>query len=220
MKKTSRWMDYLKLRASWGQNGNQDIPAFQYLSTISFSGSDYTFGPDKSVLVKGAYPDILANEDLTWETSEQLDLGIDARFLDNRLGLTFDYYVKTTKDWLVEAPILDSYGTGAPYINGGDVRNSGFELALSWNDEKGGVRYGVNWNMAYNKNKVTRIANSEGIIHGASNILSNGTTEIYRAQVGYPIGYFYGYSTAGVFQTEEEIAAYKGAKLDGTRQAT
>lgn len=217
MKKTSRWMDYLKLRASWGQNGNQDIPAFQYLSTISFSGSDYTFGPDKSVLVKGAYPDILANEDLTWETSEQLDLGIDARFLDNRLGLTFDYYVKTTKDWLVEAPILDSYGTGAPYINGGDVRNSGFELALSWNDEKGGLRYGVNWNMAYNKNKVTRIANSEGIIHGASNILSNGTTEIYRAQVGYPIGYFYGYSTAGVFQTEEEIAAYKGAKLDGTR---
>lgn len=174
MKKTSRWMDYLKLRASWGQNGNQDIPAFQYLSTISFSGSDYTFGPDKSVLVKGAYPDILANEDLTWETSEQLDLGIDARFLDNRLGLTFDYYVKTTKDWLVEAPILDSYGTGAPYINGGDVRNSGFELALSWNDEKGGLRYGVNWNMAYNKNKVTRIANSEGIITGQATSSATG----------------------------------------------
>ena len=134
MKKTSHWMDYLKLRASWGQNGNQDIPAFQYLSTISFSGSDYTFGPDKSVLVKGAYPDILANEDLTWETSEQLDLGIDARFLDNRLGLTFDYYVKTTKDWLVEAPILDSYGTGAPYINGGgsEERRVGKECRSRW----------------------------------------------------------------------------------------
>lgn len=121
MKPANRWLDYLKLRASWGQNGNQDIPAFQYLSTISFSGSDYTFGPDKSSLVKGAYPDILANEDLTWETSEQLDLGIDTRFFNNRLGLTFDYYVKTTKNWLVEAPILDSYGTGAPYIIGGGI---------------------------------------------------------------------------------------------------
>lgn len=217
MKSVRNWMGYLKLRASWGQNGNQDIPAFQYLSTISFAGSDYVFGPDKSAIVKGAYPDILANEDLTWETSEQLNLGIDARFFNNRLGFTFDYYIKATKDWLVEAPILDIYGTGAPYINGGDVRNSGVEAALSWNDDIGEFHYGVNWNMAYNKNKVTRIANSEGIIHGASNVLSNQTTEIYRAQVGFPIGYFYGYSTAGIFQTEEEIANYKGAKLDGTR---
>lgn len=217
MKATRKWMDYLKLRASWGQNGNQDIPAFQYLSTIAFSGSDYVFGANKSDIVKGAYPDILANENLTWETSEQLDLGIDARFFNNRLGLIFDYYVKTTKDWLVKAPILDIYGTGAPYINGGDVRNSGVELAISWNDDSDGLHYGISWNMAYNKNKVTRIANSEGIIHGASNILSNGTTEIYRAQVGYPIGYFYGYSTAGIFQTEEQIINYKGTKLDGTR---
>ena len=73
MKATRKWMDYLKLRASWGQNGNQDIPAFQYLSTIAFSGSDYVFGANKSDIVKGAYPDILANENLTWETSEQLE---------------------------------------------------------------------------------------------------------------------------------------------------
>lgn len=217
MKPVASWMDYLKIRASWGQNGNQDIPAFQYLSTISFSGSDYTFGPDKSALVKGAYPDILANSDLTWETSEQFDAGIDARFLNSRLGLTFDYYVKKTKDWLVLAPILASYGTGAPYINGGDVKNTGVEIALTWNDRVGDFTYGASWNMAYNKNKVTRIANSEGIIHGDDNVLSNQTTEFYRAQVDYPIGYFYGYKTAGVFQTEEEIANYKGAKLEGTK---
>ena len=193
MKPLSSWLDYLKVRASWGQNGNQNIAGFQYLSTISFSGADYTFGPDKSVISTGAYPDILANEDVTWETSEQTDLGIDARFLNGKLGLTFDYYVKTTKDWLVVAPILDSYGTGAPFINGGDVQNKGVEIALSWNDKIGDFKYGVNWNMSYNKNKVTRIANAEGIIHGDENILSNQTTEIYRAEVGYPIGYFYGY---------------------------
>ena len=217
MKPLSSWLDYLKVRASWGQNGNQNIAGFQYLSTISFSGADYTFGPDKSVISTGAYPDILANEDVTWETSEQTDLGIDARFLNGKLGLTFDYYVKTTKDWLVVAPILDSYGTGAPFINGGDVQNKGVEIALSWNDKIGDFKYGVNWNMSYNKNKVTRIANAEGIIHGDENILSNQTTEIYRAEVGYPIGYFYGYHALGIFQTQEEIDNYHGAKLAGTR---
>lgn len=118
------------------------------------------------------------------------------------------------------APILDSYGTGAPFINGGDVQNKGVEIALSWNDKIGDFKYGVNWNMSYNKNKVTRIANAEGIIHGDENILSNQTTEIYRAEVGYPIGYFYGYHALGIFQTQEEIDNYHGAKLAGTRLVT
>ncbi|WP_321333489.1 TonB-dependent receptor [uncultured Bacteroides sp.] len=216
MESAKSYLDFLKIRASWGQNGNQDITPFQYLATVSF-GSDYTFGGDKSQLTSGAYPDILPNKDVTWETSEQTDLGLDARFFNSRLGVTFDYYVKTTKDWLVVAPVLDSYGTGAPYINGGDVENKGFELALDWNDHAGDFSYGANLNLTYNKNKVTRIANSEGIIHGGDNVLSNQTTEMYRAEVGYPIGYFYGYSTAGIFQTDEEIANYKGAKLSGAR---
>jgi len=217
MENTKSWMDFLKIRASWGQNGNQDIPAFQYLSTFAFNGADYTFGPDNSIITSGAYPNILANADLTWETSEQYDFGFDARFLNNRLGLNFDYYIKNTRDWLVQAPILATYGTGAPFINGGDVRNKGFEISLNWNDQKGDFQYGATLNIAHNKNEVTRIANSEGIIHGDNDILSNQTTEMYRAQVGYPIGYFYGYTTAGIFQTEEEIANYKGAKLEGAR---
>jgi TonB-linked SusC/RagA family outer membrane protein len=217
MKNVKNVMDFFKLRASWGQNGNQSIPGFQYLSTISFTDADYTFGTNKSVLTNGAYPDILANSDITWEKSEQTDLGFDARFLDSRLGLTFDYYIKKTKDWLVQAPILATAGTNAPYINGGDVKNTGVELALSWNDHVGDFTYGANFNFAYNKNKVTRIANTEGIIHGPSDVLSNGTDEMYRAQVGYPIGYFYGYKTAGIFQNQTEIDNYKGAKLSGTK---
>ena len=113
MESAKSWMDFLKIRASWGQNGNQEIDGFQYLSTIAFGGADYTFGPDKSILTPGGYPDILANPDVTWETSEQLDFGLDARFLNNRLGLNFDYYIKDTKDWLLVAPMLDSFGTGA-----------------------------------------------------------------------------------------------------------
>ncbi|HBA31531.1 MAG TPA: SusC/RagA family protein, partial [Parabacteroides goldsteinii] len=184
MEPTRNYLDFLKIRASWGQNGNQDIDPFQYLATISSLKSNYFFGPDKQTISSGAYPDILPNKDVTWETSEQLDLGLDARFLGSRLGLSFDYYIKTTKDWLVQAPILDSYGTNAPYINGGDVRNKGIELALNWNDHVGDFTYGVNLNLSHNENEVTRIANSEGIIHGSPNILSEGTTEMYRAQEG------------------------------------
>ncbi|WP_289601469.1 SusC/RagA family TonB-linked outer membrane protein, partial [Parabacteroides goldsteinii] len=216
MEPTRNYLDFLKIRASWGQNGNQDIDPFQYLATISSLKSNYFFGPDKQTISSGAYPDILPNKDVTWETSEQLDLGLDARFLGSRLGLSFDYYIKTTKDWLVQAPILDSYGTNAPYINGGDVRNKGIELALNWNDHVGDFTYGVNLNLSHNENEVTRIANSEGIIHGSPNILSEGTTEMYRAQEGYPIGYFYGYKTLGVFQSEKQIAEYTRAKLSGT----
>ncbi|MBW4906354.1 TonB-dependent receptor [Prevotella salivae] len=217
MSSTRNWLSFLKLRASWGQNGNQSIPGYQYLSTISFTNIDYTFGKDKSVITNGAYPDILANPNITWEKSEQTDLGFDSHFFSGKLGLTFDYYIKRTRDWLVQAPILDTAGTNAPYINGGDVRNSGIELALSWNDHIGDFSYGANLNFAYNKNKVTRIANTEGIIHGEANVLSNGTDEVYRAQVGYPIGYFYGYKTAGIFQTQDEIDHYTEAKLSGAR---
>lgn len=103
-----------------------------------------------------------------------------------------------------------------PFVNGGDVRNRGFEIALNWNDQVGDFTYGANLNISRNKNEVTKIANTEGIIHGDPYVLSNGAPEMYRAQVGYPIGYFYGYKTLGVFQNETEINAYQGAKLAGT----
>ena len=214
---TKNVIDFLKIRASWGRNGNQAIDPFQYLSTIS-NNAYYVFGADKNAPTLGSYPDILPNTDLSWETSEQIDLGLDARFFNNRLGFAFDYYIKTTKDWLVRAPQLASYGTGAPFINGGDVENKGVEVALNWNDDIADFKYGVNLNFSYNKNEVTKLANAEGIIHGSPDALFQGSDECYRAQVGYPIGFFYGYSTAGVFQSQEEVDNYKGAKLPGARE--
>lgn len=206
MESSKNWINFLKLRGSWGQNGNASIANFQYLATVAFDETAaYSFGNNKESQSTGGYAEILPNKDITWETSEQLDLGFDTRFLNSRLGLAFDWYKKTTKDWLVVAPTLASYGTNAPYINGGDVENKGIELALTWNDKVGDFTYGVNLNLASNKNEVTRIANGEGIIHGEANVLSQGTTEMYRAEVGKPIGYFWGYQTAGVFQNAEQI---------------
>lgn len=197
METTREWMDFLKLRASWGQNGNQSIDAFQYLATISFKDSEYFIGAKDNKVV-GAYPDILPNPDVTWETSEQIDLGIDARFLNSRLSLAFDWYKKTTRDWLVPAPILASYGTGAPYINGGDIVNKGIELSLNWNDRVEDFTYSVTANLSHNKNEITRIANNEGIIRSEVN-LNYGEEGFPRAQVGYPISYFWGYKNRWYF---------------------
>lgn len=217
METTKNVMDFMKLRASWGQNGNAAINNFQYLSTIAFDTSNgYYFSSDKLTQTVGGYADILANPDVKWETSEQLDLGFDSRFLNSRLGLTFDWYKKTTKDWLVTAPMPAVWGLNAPSVNGGDIENKGFEIAVNWNDNAGEFKYGASVNLSHNVNKVTRIANAEGIIHGVGNVLSQGTTEMYRAQVGYPVGYFYGYKTAGVFQNLAQVnsttAKYPGAQ--------
>lgn len=214
---TRNWLDFFKLRVSWGQNGNSDISNFQYLSTFAFDVKNgYYFSPDKTTQTVGGYADILANPDVTWETSEQLNVGFDSRFLNSRLGVVFDWYQKITKDWLVAAPIPAVWGLNAPYVNGGDVENTGVELALNWNDHIADFNYGATVNFAYNKNNVTRIDNAEGIIRGADNVLSQGTTHISRVQEGFPIGYFYGYKTAGVFQNWEQVnnteAKYAGAR--------
>lgn len=212
MESARGWLDFFKLRGSWGQNGNANIDNFQYLATVAFNDDNsYYFGDSENTATPGGFADILPNKDITWETSEQIDLGVDARFLNSRLGLAFDWFKKTTKDWLVQAPTLASYGTGAPYINGGDIENKGIELALSWNDNVGDFTYGINLNATYNKNEVTRIANSEKIIHGPANMLSQGTTEMFRAEVGYPVGYFYGYKSEGVYQNQAQIEERRAA---------
>ena len=221
MEKTKSWLDFFKLRASWGQNGNNRIAKYQYLATIAQSGSagdsGYKFSDNMDFTLNGkpnvgAYANIVPNPDVTWETSEQLDLGFDARFLDSRLGLTFDWYKKTTKDWLIVAPRIAIEGTNPAYINGGDVRNTGVEIAVTWNDRIGkDFSYNVGVNFATNKNKVTRIANETGYINGGGSILSQGTEYIYRAQIDKPIGYFYGMSYSGIWQNQAEIDAARAA---------
>ena len=202
MESTHDWMDFLKIRASWGQNGNCNIDNFQYFSTVAFDHlGQYSFGNNKGTATQGGYASIMPNEDVTWETSEQLDLGLDARFLSGRLSLNFDWYNKKTKDLLIVARILDSYGTNAPYINGGTVENKGVEIGLGWNDLKGDWTYGVNLNLAHNKNEVTQINNKDGYILGPDKVLAENSRPVSRMEVGHPIGYFWAYKTEGVMQT-------------------
>ena len=223
MDSTKSWLDFFKIRASWGQNGNKDIAKYQYLATIALSGdafdSGYKFGSDIATSVAGtphvgAYANIVPNPDLTWETSEQLDFGFDARFINNRLGVTFDWYKKTTKDWLIGGQPVAVDGTNPAAINGGDVKNTGIELALTWNDRIGkDFSYNVGVNLTTNKNEVTRIANDNHYINGPSGVLSQGTEYIYRAEEGKPIGYFYGMSYSGIFQNQAQIDQYNAQSL-------
>ena len=222
MESTKSWMDFFKIRASWGQNGNCSISKYQYLATIALSGeaydSGYKFASDMATSVAGspnvgAYANIVPNPDLTWETSEQLDFGFDARFLNSRLGVNFDWYKKTTKDWLITGPQIAINGTNPAAINGGDVENTGIELALSWNDKIGkDFKYNIGVNFTTNKNEVTRIANDNHYINGPGGVLSQGTEYIYRAEEGKPIGYFYGMSYSGIWQSQDEIDAARAAK--------
>ena len=215
MENVSRdFLSFLKLRGSWGKNGNCNISSFQYVATVAFDDPYYFDSKDNPGI--GAYPDIIPNEKVEWEKSVQTDIGFDARFFRSRLGLSFDWYNKDTKDWLVRAPSLLSYGTGAPYVNGGDIRNRGYEILLSWDDAVSrDFSYGFSATFSHNKNTVTRIANSEGIIHGPSNAIAQNTAELYRIQVGYPIGYFWGFEMDGIIQNEQDLKEYLDKNCGG-----
>ena len=208
LKPAASWLDFLKLRLSWGQVGNANINCYQYLAPVTTSNTNYNFGATggTDAWVMGAYTERLANEKVKWETSEQYNVGLDARFLRQRLSLTLDGYIKSTKDWLVQAPIRATAGTGGPVINGGDVKNKGIEVGLSWNDNIGrDFTYSVGANFAYNHNEVGNIPTLDGIIHGKDNQIYQNAEEFYRAENGHAIGYFWGYKTAGLFQNQKEI---------------
>ena len=223
MENTASWLDFLKLRASWGQNGNCQIGNFYYLSNIGFSPTGYPdygykFSSDINSSIQyrtystGAYAKNVPNEDVTWETSEQLDLGIDARFIGGKLGLAFDWYKKTTKDWLVQAPMNEVLGYEEPaMINGGDIENTGFEVGLTWRDQIGkDFNYNVGVNLAHNHNEVTRLAVESGQIgtsgEYASTLFQN-SSYVSVVEKGHAIGYFSGMSHSGIWQSLQQIDA-------------
>ena len=223
MASTKNWLNFFKVRGSWGQNGNCSIENFQYAATISLGGS-YDFTYDQTSSTVAAYPDRIPNSKLSWETSEQLAIGFDSRFLRSRLGVIFDWYRKDTKDWLVRPPQMGILGASASNINGGAVRNSGVELSLTWNDSIGALRYNVGVNGSYNKNNVLYINNAEGYIKGEAKILSENVRNLegFRAEPGKPIGYFLGIASDGIFQNQKQIDDYnaKGyAFMNGYDQA-
>jgi TonB-linked SusC/RagA family outer membrane protein len=210
MESTSSWLPYLKVRGSWGQNGNMNIPPYYYLALVG-SNFPYSFGDDGNAAVGAALTN-LGNASLHWEKAQSTNIGLDARLLKGQLGFTFDWYHRETKDWLVQANIPSVYGVGAPYINGGNVINRGIEMAATYSGgNTKSFSYNISANIAFNNNEVGAIPTQDGILHGGGGTLYANSVEVTRSQNGYPLGFFWGLTTDGIFQTAEEVQNYKGS---------
>lgn len=198
------WLDQLKLRGGYGVLGNQEIDNYQYSSTIT-TGINYPDG--NGGLLQGAFPKNFANPDIKWEETAMTNVGIDFMAFNNRLSLTADYYVKNTKDILLTVPIpISSGGANDPIRNAGKIRNNGFEFNLGWMDQPNpDISYGINLIGSFNKNKVIAIGSESGSIKGGSTNQNITTSE---TKAGYPIGGYWLISTAGYFNSQEEVDAY------------
>lgn len=186
-----------KIRASWGTNGNVNVLGnYSYTAGIATNSQFYNYGSTSAVSY-GSMPNGIANPDLTWEKSEQFDLGLDLRFLNDRLSVGIDWYTKTTKDLLVPAPVMPESGYSTMTINAGKVQNKGLEVELTWKDNIGDFRYSISGNIATLKNEATYLDPSIERIAGATvEGASPGAIRCYFEQ-GQPVWYMRGYKYAG-----------------------
>ena len=194
-------IEFFKVRASWGQNGNQEIGLYGFTSAVT-PGLTYTFGPDE-VITNGSAPIVASNPDLRWETSTQTNLGFDFGLFQNRVEFTADLYNKRTSDMLVVVPVPLHVGAFPPTVNAGTVDNRGVELSLNVREKYGNVDLRLGGNIAFQQNEVISLGNGGEPI-STGNIFSGGGN-VSRTEVGEPIGYFYGFVTDGLFQNEGEI---------------
>ncbi|WP_294066501.1 SusC/RagA family TonB-linked outer membrane protein [Proteiniphilum sp. UBA1028] len=190
----------LKLRASWGQNGNINVlNNYKYSTTISYNSSWYQYGVEDGAPSYGSKPSGLANPNLKWETSEQLDLGVDLRFLKSRLAISADYFNKKTIDLLVDINPVPEIGVGSTTVNAGSVLNRGLELEASWKDLIGDFSYSISANFSTLHNEVTYLDPSISRLEGATGGVDGTNNPIRTAfEVGKPIWYFRGYKYDGV----------------------
>ena len=199
-------MNTLKVRASWGINGNDNIGSFRYAVYMS-SGNNYGFGSGANGSESnsiGAKPNGLANPDAKWEQSIQTDLGVDMAFLSNRITFTADYYNKVTSGMLMNMQVPSYSGDSAPVGNVGTMSNYGVELDLGYRDSYGDFSWNISANATYNKNVLTELGDDATSLYGSSHKIG----QLTRGVVGLPFPYFYGYKTDGIFQNAAEVAAY------------
>lgn len=208
MENRPSWLDFAKIRLSWGQNGNERIGSFAYTSMMSqgknavINGKVYT----------GMLPRGYANADLKWETSEQTDLGIDLRFFNSALTFSADYFVKKTKDMLLSMPIPLYTSYGSMTVNSGTVKNEGIEFEASYRFKVGEVNLGINGNASYVKNTVTDQGPDRV---GLNNIGGGMGGQVSWRENGRPYGFFYGYLHDGIFQNQQEIDNYTYVDSNG-----
>ena len=205
MKDTRNWLNNMKLRVSWGKNGNENIGDFRYTVLTTTGGtSNYYFGR-QAVMDYGSKANGLANENLKWEESEQTNIGLDFGFWNNKLTFTIDYYIKKTNGMLMTMPIPSYVGETKPIGNVGDMENKGLEFELGYKWSVGDAHFAVKANASYLSNKLKNLGNDTGFLNYGISQFSDGGT---RAENGQPFPFFYGYKTAGVLQNKAEADAY------------
>ncbi|HVT05496.1 MAG TPA: TonB-dependent receptor [Thermoanaerobaculia bacterium] len=180
------WLSDLKLRASTGKLGNQEIPDYTFLTLLTRSGDQFLISR-------------YGNPDLKWETTSQQDIGLDVGVLSNQLSLSLDYFVKKTSDILLPISLPSIAGNVEPTIvNAGEVSNKGFELAMSFRNSGGPFNYAINGNLGTVTNRVEKLHPN----------LPNIIGDVSRTAVGHPLGAFYGYKMEGIYQDQAEINAH------------
>ncbi len=206
-----KWLSEGKLRASYGQIGNQNVANGAYLSTYG-NNSRYLFGDNKTWYM-GAGRSSIGNPILQWETSNQTDIGVDLAFLNNKLTLTADYFKKSVDNMLLVVPLPTTLGyPNFPWSNAGKMVNKGWDFAIGYDDEMAGFQYGIKATLSTFTNKVTTLGGGEPIYSTAH----LGET-ITKTEEGMPVGYYFGWQTDGIFQTQDEVnaSAQKGLSTPG-----
>ncbi|MCQ2144529.1 MAG: TonB-dependent receptor [Bacteroidales bacterium] len=191
-------VSFLKLRGSWGRNGNISVlSGYKYATTINKGSSWYQYGVDHVGSTFAGKPNGIPNPNLTWETSEQIDLGLDARFLNNRLTFTADYFDKKTKDQLFSKQVSPELGVNSVTVNGGKILNRGIELDLSWRDTIGDFSYGVSGNFSWLHNEVLSLPEGTPAQRVGDASSSNYVVQT-SFEPGYPVWYLRGFVYEGM----------------------
>lgn len=213
-------ISFLKLRASYGTLGNDQIPNYGYLGLLS---GEATYVFDGS-LVNGTATGQVPNPDLKWEEAEKFDVGLDLKVLNDKVFIVADYFIDTRKDLLIpNIPVSGINGTGAPgasapTLNAGSVRNKGFEFAIDYKDKfSDAFSFSVGYNVTFLKNEVLEVNNGTGFIEGG--VFGVGQPAPARMEIGKPLGYFYGYKTDGIFQNQAEVDAHPSQLALGANAA-
>jgi TonB-dependent starch-binding outer membrane protein SusC len=206
--KSADWINDLKLRGGWGQVGNQEIGNYPFATTFGadLNGAAYPITGSNNSVVVGFDSRVFGNPDVKWETTTSLNLGIDASLFSNRLDISFDWYNAKTEDMLFNPPIVGTQGfASAPFVNIGDMENTGFDLALNYNSRStGDFTYSIGANLSRYVNTVLSIDFNE------TTFIESGGFRDFRAtrtEAGQPIGAFFGYIIDGIYQNQAEVDA-------------
>ncbi|MDO6802960.1 TonB-dependent receptor [Wenyingzhuangia sp. 1_MG-2023] len=205
------FMNQFKLRAGWGETGNQNIPATATYDVLNI-GTNYTFGSNDDTYT-GVAPLTPGNPDLKWETTKTTNIGVDMAFLDNSITFSVEYFLKNTTDMLMSVPILYNTGYNSnPYGNVGDIQNKGLEITANYKKTVKDFSFNVGGNISFIKNKVIALSGEGSLIQtGAAAAFKN----ISRTEAGHSLASFYGYEMLGIFQNQDEVD--DNAHLNGTQ---